>query len=74
MDHLGRHPDCAGILSLCYVHVSNRYTLSIPFERDVPEHGWLDARRRHVQQIVLAYLCGREVDVRAPSFAGTARA
>ena len=44
------------ILSLCYVHVSNRYTLSITFNRDVTEPGWLDARRRHIQQMVLAYL------------------
>ena len=45
------------ILSLCYVHVSNRYTLSITFNRDITAPGWLDARRRHVQQMVLAYLC-----------------
>jgi AcrR family transcriptional regulator len=44
------------ILSLCYVHVSNRYTLSITFDRDITDAGWLDARRRHVQQMVLAYL------------------
>ena len=48
------------ILSLCYVHVSNRYTLSITFNRDITEAGWLDARRRHVQQMVLAYLCTAE--------------
>jgi len=45
------------ILSLCYVQVSNRYTLSITFNRDITDPGWLDARRRHVQQMVLAYLC-----------------
>ena len=45
------------ILSLCYVHVSNRYTLSITFSRDVTEPAFLDARRRHVQQMVLTYLC-----------------
>ncbi|HET9668923.1 MAG TPA: TetR family transcriptional regulator [Casimicrobiaceae bacterium] len=45
------------VLSLCYVHVSNRYTLSITFNRDITDPGWLDARRRHVQQMVLAYLC-----------------
>ena len=44
------------ILSLCYVHVSNRYTLSITFNRDVTDADWLDARRRHVQHMVLAYL------------------
>jgi AcrR family transcriptional regulator len=44
------------ILSLCYVHVSNRYTLSITFNRDITDADWLEARRRHVQQMVLAYL------------------
>jgi hypothetical protein len=46
------------ILSLCYVHVSNRYTLSITFNRDITEAAWLDARRRHVQHMVLSDLCG----------------
>jgi TetR/AcrR family transcriptional regulator len=46
------------ILSLCYVHVSNRYTLSITFDRDITAPAWIDARRRHVQQMVLACLCG----------------
>ena len=45
------------ILSLCYVHVSNRYTLSITFNRDVTDTEWLRARRRHVQEMVLSYLC-----------------
>jgi len=49
------------MLSLCYVHVSNRYTLSITFNRDITDPAWLDARRRHVQQMVLAYLCGSEL-------------
>jgi len=48
------------ILSLCYVQVSNRYTLSITFNRDITDPGWLDARRRHVQQMVLAYLCAAD--------------
>jgi AcrR family transcriptional regulator len=54
------------ILSLCYVHVSNRYTLSITFNRDITDPAWLAARRRHVQQMVLAYLCGRDAAVAAP--------
>ena len=54
------------ILSLCYVHVSNRYTLSITFNRDITEPAWLDARRQHVQQIVLAYLCSSELSASSP--------
>jgi AcrR family transcriptional regulator len=46
------------ILSLCYVHVSNRHTLSITFNRDITADDWLEARRRHVQQMVLYFLCG----------------
>jgi hypothetical protein len=42
------------------VHVSNRYTLSITFNRDITDPSWIDARRRHVQQVVLAYLCGAD--------------
>jgi TetR/AcrR family transcriptional regulator len=50
------------ILSLCYVHVSNRYTLSITFNRDITDVEWLDARRKHIQQMVLAYLRGCDQD------------
>lgn len=57
------------ILSLCYVHVSNRYTLSITFNRDITEPAWLEARRRHVQQMVLAYLCTPEAAPMAAPFA-----
>jgi TetR/AcrR family transcriptional regulator len=62
------------ILSLCYVHVSNRYTLSITFNRDITDPGWLDARRRHVQQMVLAYLCAANGMHVEPSFANAAPA
>ena len=62
------------ILSLCYVHVSNRYTLSITFNRDITDAGWLDARRRHVQQMVLAYLCAPNGAHAEASFAAAAPA
>ncbi len=62
------------VLSLCYVHVSNRYTLSITFNRDITDAGWLDARRRHVQQMVLAYLCAPNGAHAEASFAAAAPA
>jgi TetR/AcrR family transcriptional regulator len=44
------------VLSLCYIHVSNRFTLSIMFQTDITDPAWLDARRRHAQEVILAYL------------------
>jgi AcrR family transcriptional regulator len=40
------------ILSLCFIHLSNRYTLSIMFKRDLAERRWLNQRRRHVRDFV----------------------
>ncbi|MDA7948201.1 MAG: TetR family transcriptional regulator [Hyphomicrobiaceae bacterium] len=44
------------ILSLSYVHISNRYTLSITFGQDLSDKAWLAARRDHVRDIILGYL------------------
>ncbi|MGI9414927.1 MAG: TetR family transcriptional regulator [Hyphomicrobiales bacterium] len=44
------------ILSLSYLHLSNRHTLSITYGRDVADAAWLDARRGHVCDLVLAYV------------------
>lgn len=49
------------ILSLSYLHISNRYTLSIMFQKDIHDETWLLQRRKHVVKVVLAYL--REEDV-----------
>ena len=40
------------ILSLCFVHLSNRYTLSNMFRKDLAERRWLNQRRRHVREFV----------------------
>jgi AcrR family transcriptional regulator len=40
------------ILALCFIHLSNRYTLSIMFKRDLAERRWLSQRRRHVRAFV----------------------
>ncbi len=44
------------ILSLSYVHISNRYTLSITFGQDLTDSEWLVARREHVRDMVLGLL------------------
>ncbi len=44
------------ILSLSYLHLSNRHTLSITYGKDLSSSGWLDARRKHVRDMVLSYV------------------
>ncbi len=44
------------ILSLSYVHISNRHTLSITFGQDLTDGKWLAARRKHVRDMVLGFL------------------
>jgi len=44
------------ILSLSYVHISNKHTLSITFGRDLTDSEWLAARRKHVREMVLGFL------------------
>lgn len=44
------------ILSLSYLHLSNRHTLSVTYGRDVSDDHWLDQRRRHVCDLILSYV------------------
>jgi AcrR family transcriptional regulator len=44
------------ILSLSFVHISNRYTLSIIFEKDLADAEWLNERRTHAVEVVMSYL------------------
>jgi AcrR family transcriptional regulator len=44
------------ILSLSYLHLSNRYTLSVTYGRDLGDGVWLERRRQHVIDLVLAYV------------------
>ena len=44
------------ILSLSYLHLSNRHTLSITYGRDLTDAEWLDDRRKHVCDLVLSYV------------------
>ena len=44
------------ILSVSYVHISNRYTLSIIFQEDIQREAWLTERKRHACEVVLGFL------------------
>lgn len=51
------------ILSLSYLHLSNRYTLSLTYDRDVSDPAWLDARSDHVEDLILSYVKYRDDDL-----------
>lgn len=44
------------ILSLSYLHISNRYTLSIMFQKDLQDDTWLRMRKQHACDVVLSFL------------------
>lgn len=44
------------ILSLCFTHVSNRYTLAAMFKRDFADPRWLTERKAIVSEIIITYL------------------
>lgn len=45
------------VLSLSYLHLSNRHTLSVTYAQDMTEQAWLDERRHHVADMILSF-CG----------------
>lgn len=44
------------ITAMSYFHVSNRYTLSAMFEKDLGAPDWLERRRAHAQDMILTWL------------------
>jgi len=42
--------------ALCSVHISNRTTLSTILTTDLGDAAWLEARRAHLHEVLLAYL------------------
>ena len=44
------------ILSLSYLHLSNRHTLSITYGRQLDDAQWLEERRQHVAEMIASYL------------------
>lgn len=53
------------IFSLCWVHLANKYTMSWTLQIDLTDADWLEARRKHVVDVVLSYLCGPSSEVSA---------
>jgi TetR/AcrR family transcriptional regulator len=45
------------IFALCWVHLSNKYTLSWMLQTDLSSSGWLKRRRRHIVELIIQYLC-----------------
>ena len=44
------------ITAMSYFHVSNRYTLSAMFDKDLGDADWLKTRRHHAQDVILTWL------------------
>jgi TetR/AcrR family transcriptional regulator len=44
------------ILGVCYIHLSNRHTLSTMFQKDLSDPAWLECRCNHARSVILGYL------------------
>jgi TetR/AcrR family transcriptional regulator len=44
------------IVAQSYFHVSNRFTLSAMFDKDLTDESWLAERRKHAQELILTWL------------------
>ncbi|MGX1423709.1 AcrR family transcriptional regulator [Bradyrhizobium elkanii] len=44
------------ITAMSYFHVSNRYTLSAMFDKDLGEPDWLEKRRHHALDVIMTWL------------------
>lgn len=45
------------IFALCWVHLANKHTMSWTLQTNLMDKDWLAARRQHVIDVVLSYLC-----------------
>ncbi len=54
------------ILSLSYLHLSNRHTLSITYGRKLENKKWLEERRRHVTEMILCYVRNTGLNTEKP--------
>lgn len=50
------------IVAQSQIHISNRYTLSILFDRDLEDPDWLAERRAHVETLIMDYITLRQDD------------
>lgn len=44
------------LVALSQLHILNKYTLSVIFDKDISASGWLVERRSHVEDLLMAYL------------------
>jgi TetR/AcrR family transcriptional regulator len=44
------------LVALSQIHIVNRYTLSVIFDRDTADPAWLAARKQHTEDVLMAYL------------------
>ena len=44
------------LVALSQLHILNRYTLSVIFDKDIADAAWLRERREHVEDVLMAYL------------------
>lgn len=42
--------------AVCYLHISNKHTLSAMLQFDMGDKAWLAERRKHVNEVILRYL------------------
>jgi len=61
------------ITALSYFHVSNRYTLSAMFGKDLGDAEWLKGRREHAQAMIFAWLTTDGVKQRITSVPSRAK-
>lgn len=47
------------LVALSQIHIANRYTLSVIFDRDTADPAWLKDRRKHAEDVLMAYLTQR---------------
>lgn len=55
------------ITAMSYFHVSNRYTLSAMFEKDLGDPDWLERRRAHAQDMILTWLTAGAANKEKPA-------
>ena len=44
------------LVALSQLHILNRHTLSVIFDRDIADPQWLKKRRDHAEEVLMAYL------------------
>jgi hypothetical protein len=60
------------LVALSQLHISNRYTLSIIFDKDLTDPKWLNDRRVCIEEILMSYLQDKSKTVIAETSAGIA--